>query len=138
MERARKRGLETHAVPAHPAATGGRGADCQTGELLVGLAAGDCQQVLPELFFRVGVQQDILRCVVHASQIARVLGIAASPLLWRRLQQKNAGARLPGHERSTQGSVAAADHKDIKHESWRTILPQRSGRRWCPCPVAID
>jgi hypothetical protein len=52
---------------------GGRGPDHQPGEGLVGVAAGDLQQVLPELLFRIGLEQHVLRRVVHAAQVAGVL-----------------------------------------------------------------
>jgi hypothetical protein len=82
-----QRWLEVHAVAAHPVAAGGRGADGQPCEVFIGQAAGDLQQVLPVLLFRIGLDQHVLRCVVHAAQVARVHGIAAAPFARRRFQQ---------------------------------------------------
>src|SRR5690606_3873205 len=73
VQRARQRGLKAHTVLAHPVATGRRGAYHHAGKLLVGNAARHLEQVLPELFFGVGVHQYVLGRVVHATQIARVL-----------------------------------------------------------------
>ena len=68
-----------HAVAAHPVATVGRRLDHQTGQRLVGLAACHAKQVAPVFRFGIGVDQHVLRHVVHATQIARVLRIAAAP-----------------------------------------------------------
>jgi hypothetical protein len=110
VQRARERRLELHAVPAHPAAAGRRGANHQPRELLVGEPAGDLEQVLPELLFGIGLQQHVLRRVVHAAQVAHVHRVAAAPLKRRRFQQQHAGTGLARHQRRAQGGVAAADH----------------------------
>ena len=94
VQRARQRRLEAHAVPAHPVAAGRRRADHEPRELLVGGAAGDLQQVLPVLLFRIGVDQHVLRRVVHAAQVARVLRVAAAPFARRRLRAAARWRRL--------------------------------------------
>jgi hypothetical protein len=88
-------------------------ADHQAREVFVGDAAGDFQQVLPELLFGIGLDQHVLRRVVHAAQVARVGGIAAAPGARRGFEQQHAGAGLARHERGAQGRVAAADDQDI-------------------------
>ena len=72
MQSTRERGLKVHAVLAHPVATGGGGANHQARQLFVGDATGDLEQILPIFFFGVSVDQHILRCIVHATQIACV------------------------------------------------------------------
>ena len=64
--------LKMHAVATHPVAAVGRSTDRQSRQRLVGLSARHLEQVLPELFFRVGLHQHILRRVVHAAQVAGV------------------------------------------------------------------
>ena len=53
--------------------------DSQARHVFVGQAAGDLQQVLPKFLFRIGLDQHILRRIVHAPQIARVNGVTAAP-----------------------------------------------------------
>ncbi|MNP36639.1 hypothetical protein D3C76_1300420 [compost metagenome] len=74
-----QRRLEMHAMAAHPVPTVGGRPDHQARQFLVGLAIGYLEQVLPELFLRIRVDQHILRRIVHAPQITRVLGVATSP-----------------------------------------------------------
>ncbi|MNM80588.1 hypothetical protein D3C81_925600 [compost metagenome] len=62
-----------HAMPAHPPATAGGCANHQARQLFVGLATGDLQQILPELLFRVRLKQYVLRAIMHAPQVTRVL-----------------------------------------------------------------
>ena len=81
----------------------------------VGDAAGDLEQVLPVLLFRVGLDQHVLRRIVHAAQVARVLRIAAAPFARRGLEQQHAGAGLARHQRGAQRGVAAADHQHVEH-----------------------
>ena len=118
VECAGKRRLEMHAVLAHPVAAGRRGADREARELFVGDAAGDLEQVLPEFLFRIGVHEDILRCLVHAAEVARVLRIAAAPFAWRGFEQHDAGTGFACHQRRAQRSVAATDHQHIHHRYW--------------------
>ena len=70
---ARQRWLEMHAVAAHPVAAIGRCPNHQARQVLVSQAPGDLQQILPVFLLRVLVNQNVLRCLVHAAQIARVL-----------------------------------------------------------------
>jgi hypothetical protein len=91
--------LEVHAVAAHPGPAGARSANHQPRQFFIGQAAGDLQQVLPELLFGVGIDQHILRRVVHAAQVARVHRIAAAPFGRRGFKQHHAGACLARHQR---------------------------------------
>jgi hypothetical protein len=96
VQSARQRRLKTHTMLDHPGSAGGRMADRQPGQVLVGQAARDFEQVLPKLFFRVGIDQHVLRRIVHAAQIAGVARIAAAPLARGRFEQHHAGTRLRG------------------------------------------
>lgn len=98
-----------HAMPAHPAPATGRGTDHQARELFVGLAPGDLEQVLPELLFRVCLDQHILRGVMHAAQVARVLGIATTPGAGCGFEQQHAGSGLARHQRGTEGGITPSD-----------------------------
>ena len=100
-------------------------ADRQTGQVLVGQAACDFEQVLPELFFRVGIDQHVLRRIVHAAQVTGMARIAAAPLTWCRFEQHHAGTGFTGHEGRTQGRVAAANHQNIhRHRYFQGTLPE--------------
>jgi len=79
MQRAREWWLEAHAVAAHPVAAIGRGTDGQAREVFVRHAACDLEQVLPVLLFGIGIDQHVLRRIVHAAQVAGVLRVAAAP-----------------------------------------------------------
>lgn len=115
VQGAGQRRLEVHAMAAHPVATGGRFADDQAGQVLVGLPARHLQQVLPVFLFGVGLDQHALRRVVHAAQIARVLRIAPAPLARRRFQQQHAGAGFARHQGRAQRRVAPSYHQDVDH-----------------------
>jgi len=113
MQRARQRRLKVHAVAAHPVAAGAGCADGQAGQLLVGDAACDFEQVLPEFLFGVGVHQHVLRGIMHAAQIAGVARVTSAPLTRGGFEQAHARARFGGHQGRTQGGVAAANHQHI-------------------------
>lgn len=121
---ARQRRLEVHAVAAHPVAAVRRGADHQPREVLVGEAARHLQQVLPVLLFRVGIDQHVLRRVVHAAQVAGVLRIAAAPFFGRGLQQQHRSAGFARHQGGAQRGIAAADNQYVYH-SWVSLESRR-------------
>jgi len=99
VQGARQRRLEMHAVATHPVAAIGRRADHQARQVFVGQAPGDLEQVLPEFLLRVGVDQHVLGCVMHAAQVARVLRVSTAPGARRRFEQQHAGAGLARHQR---------------------------------------
>ncbi|MCY1524454.1 hypothetical protein D9M68_593860 [compost metagenome] len=110
-----QRRLEIHAVAAHPVPTGGGFANDQARQVLVGQPARHLQQVLPVFLFGVGVDQHVLRRVVHAAQIARVLRIPAAPFARRRFQQQHAGAGFARHQGRAKRRVAPTYHQDVDH-----------------------
>src|SRR5690606_23444850 len=61
VQRAGQRGLEARPVAHEPGPAGGRGPDGDASKLLVDQAAGDLEQVLPELLLGIGIDEDILR-----------------------------------------------------------------------------
>jgi hypothetical protein len=104
-------------------------------KVFVGLPTRHFEQVLPELFFRVGIHQHVLRGIVHAAQVAGMARIAATPLTRRCLQQLHAGAHLGSHEGRTQGGVAAADHQHIGvHEK---PVSSDVGARFFQLPIVL-
>jgi hypothetical protein len=98
--------------------------DHQSRQCFVGLASRDLEQVLPELFFGISLGQHVLRCVVHAAQVAGVHAVAAAPFARRGFQQQHRRARLAGREGRTQRGVAAADDQHIDHGPGRQGLNQ--------------
>ena len=72
MQRARQGRLEMYALAAHPVTAIGRSANGKSSQVFVGQPASHFQQVLPELFFWIGVNQHVLWRVVHAAQVAGV------------------------------------------------------------------
>jgi len=113
MQRARQRWLKVHTMAAHPVAAVAGGADHQARQVFVGQAARHLEQVLPILFFGVGLNQHILRRIVHAAQVARVGRVAAAPGARGRFKQQHAGTGLARHQRGAQGGVATANHQDV-------------------------
>ncbi|MNN22115.1 hypothetical protein D3C81_1354610 [compost metagenome] len=103
------------AMAAHPVTAVGRGADGQPGQPFVSQPAGDLEQILPVLLLGVGIDQHVLRRVMHATQVTGVLGVAAAPFARGGFEQHHAGAGLAGHQRGAQGGIAAANHKDVDH-----------------------
>ena len=79
VQGARQRRLKMHAMLAHPVAAGGGGANREPRQFFISEPTGDLQQVLPVFLLRVGLDQHVLRRIVHAAQIARVRRIAAAP-----------------------------------------------------------
>ena len=90
--------------------------------MFVGDAAGYFEQVLPVFLFGVGINQYILRCIMHAAQVAGVGGVAAAPCARCGLQQQHACPRFARHQGSAQGSITATDDQDIGvHETLLAI-----------------
>ena len=78
VQRAAERRLETHAVLRHPGAAGRRVADRHAREPLVGLPAGDLEEVLPVLLLGIGVGEHVGGRIVHRADVARVAAVAAA------------------------------------------------------------
>ena len=129
VQRAGERRLEAHAVPRHPRSAGRRRADGETRQRLVGLAAGDLLQVLPELLFRVGVDQHVLWRIVHAAKVAGVLRVASAPLPRRRFQKNHRGPRLASRQRSAECGVASPNDQHVHHDWVRSLSAVAIARR---------
>lgn len=67
MQGAGERRLKMYTVATHPRAAGGGGANDDARQMFVGVAAGNFVEILPEFFFRVSVNQNILRRFMHAT-----------------------------------------------------------------------
>jgi hypothetical protein len=136
MQRARQRRLEVHAMPAHPVAAGRGGADHHARQMLVGDAARDLEQVLPVLFFGIGLDQHVLGRVVHAAQIAGVAGVAAAPFARCGFKQQHAAAGFARHQRGAQGGIATTDDEYIGvkgfsfHDGLPRAVPAAVQRGW--------
>ena len=89
-ERAAERRLAAHALLDNPGQNFLRLADHEAGELLVGLAAGDPEQVVPELVLGVRAGEDFGGAVVGAAHVAGVAGVAAAIELGRGFEHEHA------------------------------------------------
>ena len=83
-------------------------------QFLVGLPAGQAQQIVPEFLFGIGAGEDVGRGIMGAAHVAGVAGIAAAIEFWRAFQHQHGSARAPGADRGAQSGVAAADHQHIE------------------------
>ena len=110
----RQGGLKAHTMLDHPRAAMVGVANGQSRHVLVGEAASHFEQVLPKLFFWVGVDQHILRCIVHTAQIACVHRVATTPFTRRRFEHHDTGASFFGHQRRTQRGIATTNDQDIQ------------------------
>ena len=72
-----------------PASISFESGDHVAGEGLVGLAAGDPQQVVPELLLGIGAGQRLGRGVVGAAHVARVPRVAAAVEFRRRFEDEH-------------------------------------------------
>jgi hypothetical protein len=117
MKSAGQRRLEVHTMTAHPVAAGGRLPDRDSRERLVRQAARDLEQILPVLLFGIGIDEHVLRRIVHAADVAGMRRIATAPGPGRALRQHR-GPRLAGHQRCAKSGVSSADHENIEH-AWR-------------------
>ncbi len=113
LKRAAERGLEAHALLGDPAEHRLRFVDHVAGERLVGVAAGDAQEVVEELLLGVGPGQLLGRGIVGAAHVAGMAGVAAAVELRRRFEHQHRGAGAPRADRRTQGGVAAADDEHV-------------------------
>ena len=82
-------------------------------QLLVGLAAGDAKQVVPEFLFGIGPGEDLGRRVMGAAHVAGVAGVAAAIEFRRALQHQHRSAGPPRADRGAQRGIAAADHEHV-------------------------
>ena len=112
-ERAAERGLPAHALLDDPVQDILGLVDHHARQLLVGLAAGDAQQIFPELLLGVGTRENLGRRVVGAAHVAGVAGVAAAVEFRRAFQHQHGRAGAPGADRRAQGGVAAADHQHV-------------------------
>ena len=134
-QRAAERGLPAHALFDDPVQDVLGLLDHELGEFLVGLTAGQAQQIVPELFLGVGAGEDRGRGIMRATHVAGVAGIAAAIEFWRAFQHQHRGAGAPGADRGAQGGVTAADDKHIEflsevdHALLLSLLAWKSNRR---------
>ncbi len=114
VQRAAERRLEAHAVALHPGKVVHGTADGHAREALVGDPAGDLDEVLPVLLFRIGVDEDFQRRVVHAAHVARVPAVAAAKRHRRHFEHQHREARAARRERGAQGGIPAAQHQQVE------------------------
>ena len=119
VQRARQGRLEVHAVATHPGPAGSGLTNHQARQGLVGLATGDFEQVLPELFFRIGLYQHILGGVMHAAQIAGVGRVAPSPFARRSFEHQHASPSLARHQCRAQSRIASTNDQYVPHRIFR-------------------
>ena len=104
-------------------------------QFLVGLPAGQAQQIVPELFLGVGAGENVGRGIMGATHVAGVAGVAAAIEFWRAFQHQHGSARPPGADGGAQSGVAAADHQHIEffgqigHALLLSLLAWKSNRR---------
>src|SRR5260370_8660637 len=73
-QRAAERGLEAHALRGDPRQHLLRLADHEAGEILVGVATGHAQQVVPKLLLGVGPRERLRGAVMGTAHVAGVAG----------------------------------------------------------------
>jgi hypothetical protein len=86
----------------------------KTRHLFIGKTTGDFEQVLPKLLLRVGLDQNVLGGIVHASQVPGVCGVAATPKLGRGFKDSNAAAGLTRHEGCAKSGIAASNDQNVQ------------------------
>ena len=114
MQRARQRRLKVRAMLLHPVAASRRRPDRDAGQRFIGEAAGNLQQILPELLLGIGARQDLGGGVMSAAHVAGMAGVAAAIEFRRAFQHQHRCARPPPADRGAQRSVAAADHQHVE------------------------
>ena len=112
-ERAAERGLPAHALFDDPVQDVLELRDHVARQFLVGLAAGDAQQVFPEFLFGIGPGEDVGRRIMGAAHVAGVAGVAAAIEFRRAFQHQHRGAAAPRADRGAQRGIAAADHQHV-------------------------
>ena len=113
MERAAQRLLPAHAVGRHPIAKRFRFANHQSGQPLVGRAAGDAAQILPKLLFAVSIGDEFGGRPVHITNIAGVAAVAAAKISRRAFEHNHPGPGAPRRDRRAQRRIAAAGNKHV-------------------------
>ncbi|OIQ67234.1 hypothetical protein GALL_511900 [mine drainage metagenome] len=112
-ERAAERRLPAHALFDDPVQDVLGLPDHVARKLLVGLAAGDAEQVFPEFLLGIGPGEDLGRRIMGAAHVAGVAGVAAAIELRRALKHQHGGAVAPCGDRGAQRGVAAANHQHV-------------------------
>jgi hypothetical protein len=112
-EGAAERGLEADALLGDPGQHLLRFMDHEPGQILVGTALGDQEEIVPELILGVGTGEDFGRGVVGAAHVAGVARVAAPVELGRPFQDKHRGAGVPGADRRAERRISPAYHQDV-------------------------
>src|SRR5581483_9222976 len=107
-------------------------ANRQARKRLVGCAAGDAFEILPEFFFAVSAGNIIRRASMHVAKVARMAAVAAAKIPGRAFEQEHPRPGAPRRDRRAQRRIAAARHKDVtlkcrcRHRKY--FSPRRSRR----------
>src|SRR5690554_3921021 len=81
-------------------------------------------QLPPVSLFRIGSDQDVLRSVVHAAQVAGVHGVSTPPFFWRGFQHQNAGPGFTCREGGAKSGVTTAyDEYVVSRSLAHDVLP---------------
>jgi hypothetical protein len=104
--------------------------DHETGEFLIRLTVSHAQEIFPELLFSVGSCQDLRRCIMGATHVARMTCVAAAVKLRRGFYNEHGCASLPRADGSAKGCIPSADHEDIIPPGEGIIFSARGD-----CPV---
>jgi hypothetical protein len=113
LQGAAEGGLPAHAVALHPFAEVLGLADGLAGQGLVGLAAGDLEEVLVELVLGVVADEVVVGADVHLTDVAGVAAVAAAEVLGRGFEDEDAAAGSPRFHGGAERGVAATDYHDI-------------------------
>ena len=113
VERAPEWALPLDAVLGHPLVEVFGRADRQPGEILVGLAAGDPDQVVPELVLGVEAGHVVVDAGVHVAHVAGVAAVAATEVLGGAFEDEHLGALATGGQGGAHRRVAAADDEYV-------------------------
>src|ERR1700722_14217793 len=102
-----------HALSFHPRQHSLGAANGDASKMLIRFAAGDVQQILPIITFRIGTSQRSCRFQMHGTQVASMAPVAAAKLRRRVLECQTARASLACRDGGAQRSVPPANDKDV-------------------------
>ncbi len=105
--------MEIDSGAPHPGKEAGGGTDGHAGEMLISVAAGDAEQIVPVFVFIVGSGERAGGAEVHGTEVPGVAAIAAAECAGGMFDQQDGSAVLARGDCGAESGIAASSHKHV-------------------------